>query len=149
MLWLAGVLVVVDDVVLENVIGQLPVLEPTSHDEGLQFIEENVFELLLLEQKKQIVKQEVAVLDSHTKLNANPYEHSVPLFSLSGFRVIELSQQLACFLLVLVVYFNLFVVALVGGVLLDRLLSLVRVDIFQERVVRLLLWHIFDLFYAS
>ena len=71
--------------ILKDIVWKLPILKPARHDERLQFIEENVFELFLLEQKEEVVEQEVAVLDSYTELDTDSDDHSVPFFGLGSF----------------------------------------------------------------
>ena len=66
--------------VLKNVIWQLPVLEPASHDEWLELIQEYVFKLLFLEKQEEVIKQEVTILDNYTEFDADSNEIIVPLF---------------------------------------------------------------------
>jgi hypothetical protein len=142
LLRLARIFVVVDDVILQNIVRKLPVLESTGHYEGLELVQENVLKLFLLEKQKEVVEQEVAVLDGNAKLDANSYERSVPLFSLG---VIQVLQYLRRFLLVFNTDLDLFIVALVLRFLLflgvgvrTHLRHIIWIHIFQERVVCLL-----------
>jgi hypothetical protein len=54
--WLVWIFVIIDDVVLEDLVWKFPVTETTSHDERLQLIQENIFQLVILEEKEDVIE---------------------------------------------------------------------------------------------
>ena len=61
------IFVIVDDMILKNIIWQIVFREPSSHDEWLELIQEDVGKLIFFKEKEEIIEQEVPVLDCYAE----------------------------------------------------------------------------------